>query len=124
MQSRKTKKKKEEADPRKKKMQEWRRGEEREGGRGYLSCGITWAAKPYEMAIKNFLKFSGPLSRTSAELGLVAPFLHTYWVKSCFRPNSLCLIGWIRCLAVFGLVGAFFISFFYCFNIFQYSILN
>jgi hypothetical protein len=67
------------------------------------------------MAIKIFLKFSGPLSRTSAELGLVAPFLHTYWVKSCFRPNSLCLIGWIRCLAVFGLVGAFFISFFLLF---------
>jgi len=49
------KKKKEEADPQKEKDAgvEERRGR-REGGRGYLSCGITWAAKPYGQSKKKF----------------------------------------------------------------------
>lgn len=117
MQSRKTKKRKKRPTLEKKDAGVEERRGRREGGRGYLSCGITSGRQNpmQKWQFKFFLKFSGPLSRTSPELGLVAPFLHPYWVKSCFRPNPLSVIGWSRCLAVFGLVGGFLFLFFIVF---------
>lgn len=79
-------------------MQEWRRGGgEEKGGEDIYRVAYPLGGKTLckigQFKFFFLLKFSGPLSRTSAELGLVAPFLHPYWIKSCFRPNPLSLIG-------------------------------